>query len=403
MFRRLPHKEGAPDPRPSERALSHRFPGWTGAARPLTGRAWRVALVVVIVGLAAPAGDPPSAAVTQAEVDEACADYRDAKERLDAAIAERDDAQARYAVVYADRSVVSDRVDALDRQIAERNSEVERLRELVVEWAVEAYMATGAEISDIVLSTRSLEDLITGQEFLKEITTDRLASVDRLTLIIEDTQGMVEELRERKAELLVIEADTYRVTLLLDAATDEALDAARQLRGECRRLYEKRRAELALAAARAAALRSGGAGGVSAAATPGFICPMDKWAVSFINDWGFPRSGGRRHKGNDLFAPKGQPVKAVAGGTVALRTGGLGGISLWLSADNGVDYYYAHLNGYARGITGGVRVSRGQVIAYNGNTGNARGGAPHLHFQLHPSGRTGPAVNPFPTLARTCR
>ena len=363
----------------------------------------RILLAVTLVAAMAVVDPLPSSAVTQAEVDEACAEYRDAKERLDEAIEERDTAQARYAELYSDRLVTSGRADRLRAQIAERKEEVEGLRDRVVEWAVEAYMAADTEISGIVLQTRSLDQLITGQEFLRVITNERVAAVDRLLVIVSETEEMQQQLDEDSARLLLLEAESHRIAQVLAGATDVALDAARGLKGECGRLYQQRQAELARARALEAARRSGGAGGVPASLTPGFLCPMAPAAISFINDWGFPRSGGRKHRGNDIFAPMRQPVKAVADGSVLLKSGGLGGRALWLSAGNGVDYYYAHLDGYARGISTGVQVKRGQVIAYNGNTGNAYGGAPHVHFQLHPNGRTRSPVNPYPTLARACR
>ncbi len=358
-----------------------------------------VGALVVVVSLT---GSLPSSAVTEAEVDEACGEYREAKQQLDAAIEERNAAQAEYAALYADRELTSDRADRLIEQIAERQEELEELRDGVVEWAVEAYMAAGTEISGLVLQTRSLEELVTAQEFLKVITNEKVAAVDRLRVIVSETETMQEELDGQTTQLLVLEAEAHRLALVLAGATDDALNAARQLKGECQRLYQQRQAELARARALEAARRSGGSGGVPSSLTPGFVCPMNPGATSFINDWGFPRSGGRTHRGNDLFAPKRQPVVAVSAGSITLTRGGLGGIGIWLSADNGVDYYYAHLDGYARGIQNGVRVTRGQIIAYNGNTGNAYGGAPHVHFQLHPSGRTRAPVNPYPTLARVC-
>ena len=363
----------------------------------------RVFLLVAVVATFVFVDPGPTYAVTQAEVDEACAEYKDAKQRLDEAIEERDTAQAEYAALHSDRDVTSDAAGRLRDQIAERQEELQALHDQVVEWAVEAYMAADTEISGFVLRTNSLDELITGQEFLKVITTERVAAVDRLMVIVAETEVMQRELDEQTTHLLVLEAEAHQLALVLAGATDVALDAARELKGECRRLYQARQTELARARALEAARRSGGAGGVPSALTPGFVCPMNTGAVSFINDWGFPRSGGRKHRGNDLFAPMRQPLKAVTNGSILLRRGGLGGKALWLSADNGVDYYYAHLNGYAAGISTGVRVSRGQVIGYNGNTGNAYGGAPHLHFQLHPNGRTGSPVNPYPTLTRACR
>ena len=106
------------------------------------------------------------------------------------------------------------------------------------------------------------------------------------------------------------------------------------------------------------------------------------------------------HKGTDMFAGRGVPVVAVGSGTIRLRGGGLGGTAVWLRADHGTSYYYAHLDRFAGGLSTGSRVSKGQVIGYVGNTRNARGGAHHLHFQLHPG--HGAPVNPYPTLVKSC-
>ena len=191
----------------------------------------RVVLVVALVAVVAAVDRAPSWAVTKAEVDEACAEYRDAKQRLDEAIEERDAAQARYAGLYADREVTSDRADRLHDQIAERREELDALRDRVVEWAVEAYMAADTEISGIVLRTHSLEQLVTGQEFLKVITTERVAAVDRLIIIVTETEVMQQELDQQTAHLLFVESEAHRVALVLAGATDEALDAARELKG----------------------------------------------------------------------------------------------------------------------------------------------------------------------------
>lgn len=118
---------------------------------------------------------------------------------------------------------------------------------------------------------------------------------------------------------------------------------------------------------------------------------------AFANTWGAPRSGGRRHRGTDVMAPCGAPVVAVTEGVISnLSSGGNGGIMLYLRANNGDVFFYAHLRGYAQGITRGTRVSTGQRVGINGNTGNARGGPCHVHFEWHKGG--GSAVNPYPLL-----
>lgn len=120
---------------------------------------------------------------------------------------------------------------------------------------------------------------------------------------------------------------------------------------------------------------------------------------SFINDWGFPRSGGRRHRGNDIFAKKGTTTVAVTDGYIGKWSPvekGLGGITLWLYGVDGNQYYYAHLSKIHPGIRIGSKVAAGQVIGHVGNSGNARTTPPHLHFQIHPGG--GEPINPYPYL-----
>ncbi|HEX2209675.1 MAG TPA: M23 family metallopeptidase [Longimicrobium sp.] len=118
------------------------------------------------------------------------------------------------------------------------------------------------------------------------------------------------------------------------------------------------------------------------------------------------RSGGRVHNAIDIMAPAGTPVLAAADGTIhRLRTGGLGGITIYqIGTDGRTMYYYAHLQRYAAGIRDGTPVRRGQVIAYVGDTGNAAPGNYHLHFSV---GRLpdpqrywdSENVNPYPLLA----
>ena len=51
---------------------------------------------------------------------------------------------------------------------------------------------------------------------------------------------------------------------------------------------------------------------------------------------------------------------------------------------NGYKTAYAHLNGFARGIRAGSRVTQGQIIGYVGTTGRSTG--PHLHYEVHLNG-----------------
>ena len=118
--------------------------------------------------------------------------------------------------------------------------------------------------------------------------------------------------------------------------------------------------------------------------------------AQYTNDWGFPRSGGRTHEGNDLFGEEGTPLLAVDDGRLTFGSDGFGGNVAAVRAPDGTRYYYAHLSGYEG--TAPREVSAGEVIGYLGRTGNAVHTQPHLHFQMHPGG--GSPVNPYSSLTR---
>lgn len=144
-------------------------------------------------------------------------------------------------------------------------------------------------------------------------------------------------------------------------------------------------------------------------APPNF--PMDPLPRCYVLDnYGDPRSGGRIHQGTDILASLGQEVYAMADGTLTFqakvgdgRSGTALSGNLWkLTAPNGTYYVYAHLLGFAPGLTVGSTVYKGQLLGYVGDTGNPGPGNYHLHFEVHPNG--GAAVNALPllTVPKSC-
>ena len=125
------------------------------------------------------------------------------------------------------------------------------------------------------------------------------------------------------------------------------------------------------------------------------VFPM-QGRCSFVDSWGESRSGGRTHEGTDVIGPRGLAIYAVMDGVITRTYSGLtlGGNAIRLTIADGTYFYFAHLDSFAPGIANGTPVRAGQVIGYNGSTGNA--GSPHLHFEVHPQG--GAAINPYPLL-----
>jgi murein DD-endopeptidase MepM/ murein hydrolase activator NlpD len=117
-----------------------------------------------------------------------------------------------------------------------------------------------------------------------------------------------------------------------------------------------------------------------------YVFPVDGGA-SYVDTYGANRSDvyDGWHHGDDLFAPLGTPVVAVARGTLSLvGWNEIGGWRLWLTDNKGNSFYYAHLAGYARWILKHRKVHAGQVVGFLGRTGDAFTTTPHLHFEIHP-------------------
>jgi murein DD-endopeptidase MepM/ murein hydrolase activator NlpD len=136
----------------------------------------------------------------------------------------------------------------------------------------------------------------------------------------------------------------------------------------------------------------------------GYVFPVFG-PVSFGDSFGAPRPNvpGGWHHGEDIFAPLGTPILAVADGT--LHTIGftkIGGYRLWLRDRSGNEFYYAHLAAYSPLAVEGRSVEAGDVIGFVGDTGDAEGGSPHLHFEIHPGTMLGlgydGVVAPYPIL-----
>lgn len=135
-------------------------------------------------------------------------------------------------------------------------------------------------------------------------------------------------------------------------------------------------------------------------------------AVSFSDDFGHPRSGGRLHEGTDIIADKHTPVVAAVSGVIGfapMEEPSYGWI-VNLEGDDGYRYVYIHLNNdsigtddgaggrdlaIAPGIERGARVEAGDLIGWLGDSGNAESTVSHLHFELREDGE---ALNVYDTL-----
>jgi Peptidase family M23 len=159
------------------------------------------------------------------------------------------------------------------------------------------------------------------------------------------------------------------------------------------------------------------AAGASAAPPQKIVFPV-LGTVNYYDDFGEARAGGP-HRGIDIMAPKRSLALAAEAGKIEFWSrSASAGCMLYLHGQSGTDYYYIHLNNdrtlhndnrgkcvagtsYAKGLKNRGKVAAGQVVGFVGDSGDADGAHPHLHFELHP-GRKG-AVDPYPWLQRARR
>ena len=122
---------------------------------------------------------------------------------------------------------------------------------------------------------------------------------------------------------------------------------------------------------------------------------------SYSDSYGFPRADVSYHHGVDIFGQLGQPLVAVADGTIfSVGWNRIGGNRLWLRDEKGNEFYYAHLSAFSTLAVDGAHVKAGQVVGFMGNTGDAESTPYHVHFEVHPVSRLylgyDGAVDPYP-------
>ena len=353
---------------------------------------WRVFLVITLIALAGSLFPMPSGAVTEEQVDEACADSQAQLAEYRAAQAAFEDAAYDYEDALNDVEFLELKQERIQTNFDAHAEDLEGVQAQLEEQAVQMYMMGGFNNPGIIFSASSVDQVMTTTEFLSSATLGGQESINDLIAAKGELTRYQDDLSVVHDEMKVAEANALDILNRQEDAMEAEQAAYDKLSGRCKELTAQRAKEVAEAKARAAQRASG------SVQVGSFICPMTPGRTSFIDSWGFPRSGGRSHKGVDMFAARGEPIYAVQAGRASASSNSLGGISVHLRADTGFTYYYAHLD--SRAISGSQRVEQGQVVGYNGSTGNARGTSPHLHFEIRPGG--GGPVNPYPTVRAAC-
>src|SRR5680860_113662 len=371
-----------------------------GSAAPRPLRLLVSLLAVVVLGTwpvaqTAEAADP--------RLEQAQAEQRTTQAALDVVLAKIGELEAETQRLQTELTALTDRERA-QRAEADAASDAMalRVRESYKRGAADPLLALfgSGSVDEAAEQSRLLAVLARRDEQNRETAS---AARTRTAATAAQVEQQRAQLAAREAEL----AQTRQVAAEHVAAAEQQVSAVRATiaaEEAARERARRERAARAVAASRgrsrsAAMMSSSAAAGGGAPVAGGIACPVGN-PHSYSDTWGASRSGGRSHKGTDILAPRGTSIPAYENGTITRMNGNrLGGISLYVRGASGNVYYYTHLQGYVSGLSAGSSVRAGQHIAFNGDTGNARG-IPHLHFEVQPGG--GGSVNPYPYVRRAC-
>ena len=301
------------------------------------------------------------------------------EDRVDDLEGQLDDAAGRVEAVRSAIEVTRDELAELERVAGQLERDVDAAEEQLVDRARAAFMRGGAHELELMLAAdgpQAAVEQVAMLASLQQRDQVRIESSTAARTQLDTTEQLIEARRDELEELESVLAEE-------EAALQEELGTATEEADELRALTSRQQR-----------IDRGDQEGI-------YSCIFDPGTFRFRDTWGHPRSGGRSHRGTDVFARQREPVFAFTGGEIQRHSQSrLGGIGLYLRGDDGNVYYYAHLDEIHEDATVGTRVEAGELVAYNGYTGNASRSAPHVHFELHPGG--GSAIHPYPGLAAAC-
>lgn len=307
--------------------------------------------------------------------------------RMDELQGELNDAQNRIEELRTDQDLLQQRMKSSETRMELLKSQQGKLRTVATRRAQELYMAGNSEMLEALLGSRDIGDLMDRTEVLSQVSLDDSGAFIELARSQAELEQLNEQMIADRAELANAEEQLAEENDLLQSRFEEVSAEYDRLKAALMQAAPARAPAPApqVASGPAPVVRSSG----------GMFCPVGG-ATSFIDSWGYPRAG-HTHQGVDMMGSYGTPLVAITSGTITYAAyDGSGGNMIFLSGDDGHQYWYMH--NQENLVTSG-HVSAGQQIATLGDTGNAAG-TPHLHFEYHPGG--GAAINPYPLVASLC-
>ena len=314
-------------------------------------------MAALVVGVAVPSGAD---------------DLATAKGRQKRLQAELDAATKELAQIANERHWAAQRLGAARQRLGFVRDDLLEARRALGGQVASLYRAGGTRPLSGILGS-SAEVVVSRIEFETIMLDGQLAAVDDARVAFDSYEQAIGEVNSAMAQMQKLERRAKQTVAKLGRSFEKAKQVADKLAGFNKTVLVGGRF---------------------------YSCPQSP-PYSYIDSWGFARSGGRTHKGTDLMAAYGNRVHAFTDGVISRQNqSSLGGITLYLQGADGAEYYYAHLSRYASRV--GQRVKAGELIAYNGASGNAAYSGPHVHFEIHPGGPGSAPVNPYPRVKPVC-
>ena len=388
----------------------------------------KIAAFIVILSIAVGAifsfGElTASAQVTQEQIDRLRAEKQDFERKKRDVQTKIDAIEFEHLTEMSKKAVLDQSIELTGLQIVNVNETIDQLYILIREKEYEVVIAGNREelqlqryksrvrdmeengivsYLELIFDSTSFSDMLARIDFIRDIMRADEHTYEALQIARSDTAAakkvlegikaecedektllellekeQLEQLEEAHQLILKLEADIDTENQLYESYTAEEARVQMEINAAVEALRKQQEEERL----RLQALGYTGGGGGSGGGTGQLMWPMNG---SVISKFGVNRGNGRIHLGLDIGASHGVNVVAADSGTVVAATYNEGGLGYYvaISHGNGVTTYYGHLSSYT--VSKGAYVSKGQLIGYNGSTGNATG--PHLHFEVYVNG-----------------
>lgn len=251
----------------------------------------------------------------------------------------------------------------------------------------------------VLLKNQQLSDFVVQAQQADKINRGLLAAITVLKTEKEELDKNKAEIEQKKQELDQLQISQKSKQIVLNGTRngkDDLLDRTKGQEAIYQKLLdetERKEAEFfaELKQFEARALATGAfivhvtASNMPSRGTKLFQWPEEDYRVT--QGYGYTRYarrgayGGAPHNGMDIAAGYGSPIRPVANGKI-LASGHNDGFGNWVAVRHDYDLVsiYAHLNAPS-GLANGTAVAVGDIIGYEGATGNTTGS--HLHLSIY--------------------